>query len=231
MRMRTTFGGLLSAAAVSGSMAATRTSVVSRARARVGELLKVVFIPNYGVSLAEKIIPAADLSEQISTAGTEASGTGNMKFSLNGALTIGTLDGANIEIREEVGEENIFIFGMTADEAEFERKNISRTPWQVCQMNDGINDVIESIADGSFSGGDREKFKPLVDSLMDRHDQYLLMLDFESYISCQNEVNDAFLDTKMWTKKSILNVARMGKFSTDRTIKQYSEEIWGIPVE
>jgi len=198
---------------------------------RVKNLLKVVFLPNYNVSQAEIIMPAADLSEQISTAGTEASGTGNMKFSLNGALTIGTLDGANIEIREEVGEENIFIFGMTADEAEFERKNISRTPWQVCQMNAGINNVIESITDGSFSGGDREMFKPLVDSLMDKHDQYLLLLDFESYIACQNEVNDAFLDAKTWTRKSILNVARMGKFSTDRTIKQYSEEIWGIPVE
>ncbi|MFT5702081.1 MAG: starch phosphorylase [Desulforhopalus sp.] len=198
---------------------------------RVKNRLKVVFLPNYNVSQAEIIMPAADLSEQISTAGTEASGTGNMKFSLNGALTIGTLDGANIEIREEVGEENIFIFGMTADEAEYERKNISKTPWQVCQMNAGINNVIESIADGSFSGGDRELFKPLVDSLMDKHDQYLLLLDFETYIACQNEVNDAFLDTKMWTKKSILNVARMGKFSTDRTIKQYSEEIWGIPVE
>ncbi|BHH82221.1 glycogen/starch/alpha-glucan phosphorylase [Desulforhopalus sp. 52FAK] len=198
---------------------------------RVKDLLKVVFLPNYNVSQAEIIMPAADLSEQISTAGTEASGTGNMKFSLNGALTIGTLDGANIEIREEVGEENIFIFGMTAEEAEFERRNSSRTPWQVCQMNAEINDVIESIADGSFSGGDRELFKPLVDSLMDKHDPYLLMLDFESYIACQNEVNDAFLDTDQWTRKSILNVARMGKFSTDRTIKQYSEEIWGIPVE
>ena len=198
---------------------------------RVKDRLKVVFLPNYNVSQAEIIMPAADLSEQISTAGTEASGTGNMKFSLNGALTIGTLDGANIEIREEVGDENIFIFGMTADEAEFERKNISRTPWQVCQMNPGINNVIESIADGSFSNGDRELFKPLVDSLMDKHDQYLLLLDLESYITCQNQVNDAFLDTETWTKKSILNVARMGKFSTDRTIKQYSEEIWGIPVE
>jgi starch phosphorylase len=198
---------------------------------RVKNRLKVVFLPNYNVSQAEIIMPAADLSEQISTAGTEASGTGNMKFSLNGALTIGTLDGANIEIREEVGEENIFIFGMTAEEAEFERKNISRTPWQVCQMNPAINTVIESITDGSFSGGDRELFKPLVDSLMDRHDPYLLLLDFESYISCQDQVSEAFLDTKTWTKKSILNVARMGKFSTDRTIKQYSEEIWGIPVE
>ncbi|HBG18364.1 MAG TPA: glycogen phosphorylase, partial [Desulfobulbaceae bacterium] len=188
-------------------------------------------LPNYNVSQAEIIMPAADLSEQISTAGTEASGTGNMKFSLNGALTIGTLDGANIEIREEVGDENFFIFGMTAEEAEFERKNFSRTPWQVCQKNEGIRNVIESIEDGSFSNGERELFKPLVDSLMNKHDPYLLMLDLESYIDCQNRVGDAFLDTESWTRKSILNVARMGKFSTDRSIKQYSEEIWGIKVE
>lgn len=198
---------------------------------RVNNRLKVVFLPNYNVSQAEIIMPAADLSEQISTAGTEASGTGNMKFSLNGALTIGTLDGANIEIREEVGDENIFIFGMTADEAEYERKNISRTPWQVCQMNEGIADVIEALTDGSFGDGDTGLFKPLVDSLMDKHDPYLLLLDLESYIACQQEVSDSFLDPKSWTKKAILNVARMGKFSTDRTIRQYSEEIWGIPVE
>ena len=198
---------------------------------RVKDRLKVVFLPNYNVSQAEIIMPAADLSEQISTAGTEASGTGNMKFSLNGALTIGTLDGANIEIREEVGAENIFIFGMTAEEAEFERKNVSRTPWQVCQGNEGIKNVIEAIADGSFSNGDRELFKPLVDSLMDKHDPYLLLLDFEAYIACQNEVNDAFLNPHAWAKMAVLNVARMGKFSSDRTIKQYSEEIWSIPVE
>ncbi len=198
---------------------------------RVKDRLKVVFLPNYNVSQAEIIMPAADLSEQVSTAGTEASGTGNMKFALNGALTIGTLDGANIEILEEVGEENIFIFGMTAEEAEFERKNISRTPWQICQLNESINNVIESIADGSFSNGDKELFKPLVDSLMDKHDPYLLLLDLESYIECQNKVSDAFLDTNAWTRSAILNVARMGKFSTDRTIKQYSEEIWSIPVK
>jgi glycogen phosphorylase len=198
---------------------------------RVKNLLKVVFLPNYNVSQAEIIMPAADLSEQISTAGTEASGTGNMKFSLNGALTIGTLDGANIEIREEVGEENIFIFGMTAEEAEFERKNISRTPEMICQKNEGIRNIIESIGDGSFSNGDRELFAPVVDSLMSRHDPYLLILDLEAYIDCQNQVNDAFLDVETWTRKAILNVARMGKFSTDRTIRQYSEEIWGIPVQ
>ena len=198
---------------------------------RVKDRLKVVFLPNYNVSQAEIIMPAADLSEQVSTAGTEASGTGNMKFALNGALTIGTLDGANIEILEEVGEENIFIFGMTAEEAEFERKNISRTPWQICQLNESIKNVIESIADGSFSNGDKELFKPLVDSLMDKHDPYLLLLDLESYIECQNKVSDAFLDTDAWARSAILNVARMGKFSTDRTIKQYSEEIWSIPVK
>jgi glycogen phosphorylase len=198
---------------------------------RVQGLLKVAFLPNYNVSQAEIIMPAADLSEQISTAGTEASGTGNMKFSLNGALTIGTLDGANIEIREEVGEDNIFIFGMTAEEAEFERRASSRTPELICRQNESIAAVIESIADGTFSKGDRELFRPVVDSLMSRHDPFLLVLDFESYIACQNQVNDAFLDRDTWTRKAILNVARMGKFSTDRTIREYSEEIWGIPVQ
>lgn len=197
---------------------------------RIGDQLRVVFLPNYNVSQAELIMPAADLSEQISTAGTEASGTGNMKFALNGALTIGTLDGANIEIREEVGKENIFIFGLNADEAEYERIHLSRTPTQICNDNKDIARVLEAIADGVFSGGNRELFKPLVDSLMSPHDQYLLLRDFESYIDCQNQVNKTFLDQKKWTSMAILNVARMGKFSTDRTIKQYSNEIWGIPV-
>ncbi|MBM9519543.1 glycogen/starch/alpha-glucan phosphorylase [Desulforhopalus vacuolatus] len=195
---------------------------------RVGDRLKVVFLPNYNVSQAEIIMPAADLSEQISTAGTEASGTGNMKFSLNGALTIGTLDGANIEIREEVGDENIFIFGMTAEEVAFEKKNPSRTPEQVCSKNKGISDVINCIREGAFSNGDTELFKPLVDSLMDPHDPYLLMLDFESYLECQKKVSTAFLKQRVWTKMSILNVARMGKFSADRTIREYAEDIWKV---
>ena len=197
---------------------------------RVLGRLKVVFLPNYTVTQAERIIPAADLSEQISTAGTEASGTGNMKFALNGALTIGTLDGANIEIREEVGEDNIFIFGMTAEEAEFERLNSSRTPLQICQATPEVGDVIESLKNGCFSPGNRELFLPLVDSLMNRYDPYLLLLDFKSYINCQHRVNAAFLNPENWTRMAILNVARMGKFSTDRTIREYSEEIWGIPV-
>jgi len=192
--------------------------------------LKVVFIPNYGVSLAERIIPAADLSEQISTAGTEASGTGNMKFALNGALTIGTLDGANIEIREEVGEENIFIFGMTAEEVEKERNKSSRNPKDIYESKDEVRRTIDSIRNGFFNKEDKDEFCPLVDGLLDPHDPYLLLKDFEDYIRCQKEVSLAYRDQKGWWRKSILNVARIGKFSTDRTIREYAESIWGIKV-
>lgn len=198
---------------------------------RIRNKLKVVFLPNYNVSQAEIIMPAADLSEQISTAGTEASGTGNMKFALNGALTIGTLDGANIEIREEVGEENIFIFGMDAAEAEYERLNPSRTPLEICQRRSDIDAVIRTIRDGTFSPEDTSLFHPLVDSLLSEHDPYLVMLDFAAYIDCQKCVDTAFKDVDSWTRMAILNVARMGKFSTDRTIRQYAEEIWGIPLD
>ncbi len=198
---------------------------------RIGQRLRVVFLPNYNVSQAEIIMPAADLSEQISTAGTEASGTGNMKFALNGALTIGTLDGANIEILEEVGKENIFIFGMTAEEAEFEKLHVSRHPQTIYEENGDIRGVIDSLRNGSFSGGDQELFRPLVESLLDNHDPYLLLLDCESYFACQERVNETFLDVQSWTRSSILNVAHMGKFSTDRTIKQYAREIWGVPVD
>jgi len=198
---------------------------------RIGNKLRVAFLPNYNVSMAEIIMPGADLSEQISTAGTEASGTGNMKFSLNGALTIGTLDGANVEILEEVGEENIFIFGMTAQEAEYEHIHISRPPQMVCDENPVVAAVVNSLRDGSFSGGDKGIFQPLVDSLMSPQDPYLLLRDFESYLACQEKVDVVYRDQELWTRMSILNVARMGKFSTDRTIRQYAEEIWGIPVE
>jgi starch phosphorylase len=175
-------------------------------------------------------MPAADLSEQISTAGTEASGTGNMKFALNGALTIGTLDGANIEIREEVGEENIFIFGMTAEEAEYEKKCKSRKPWQIYENNADVREVIDAIGGGVFSNGNKELFQPLVDDLLSENDQYLLMLDLESYLQCQRLVEEVYADEETWTRRSILNVARMGKFSSDRTIKEYAEEIWGVRV-
>jgi starch phosphorylase len=182
------------------------------------------------VSPAEKIIPAADLSEQISTAGTEASGTGNMKFALNGALTIGTLDGANIEILEEVGKENIFIFGMTAEEVEEEKKNPSRSPRDIYESNDEIRLTVDSIRNGQFSSGARDFFSILVDGLLDPNDPYILLKDLEDYLRCQDEVSQAYLDKKNWWRKSILNVAGMGKFSTDRTIREYAEDIWGIKV-
>jgi starch phosphorylase len=197
---------------------------------RIGDRLKVAFIPNYCVSLAERIIPAADLSEQISTAGTEASGTGNMKFALNGALTIGTLDGANIEIQEEVGAENIFIFGMTAEEAEYEKKCKSRKPWQIYENNPAVHEIIDAIGSGAFSNGDTELFQPLVNDLLSENDPYLLLLDLESYLQCQQLVGEVYADRTTWTKRSILNVARMGKFSSDRTIKEYAQEIWGVKV-
>ncbi len=197
---------------------------------RVGDRLKVAFIPNYNVSRAEVIIPGADLSEQISTAGTEASGTGNMKFALNGALTIGTLDGANIEIREEVGAENIYIFGMTAEEVEFEKKHNSRAPQQICDENFHVAAIMETLTSGIFSNGDTRYYQNIVGSLLDLHDPYLLMADLESYLECQDLVDLDYLDADKWTRKSIYNVARMGKFSSDRTIKQYAREIWGLDV-
>jgi starch phosphorylase len=190
--------------------------------------LRVVFIPNYGVSIAEKIIPAADLSEQISTAGTEASGTGNMKFALNGALTIGTLDGANIEIREEVGAENIFIFGLTAEEAEDTRKNPSRSPQEIYESNPDLKKAVDRIGNGFFSRGDTKLFSSLVADLLNPQNPYLLLHDFEDYQRCQIEVSRSFRNKRTWCRKSILNVARIGKFSTDRTIKQYARDIWGV---
>lgn len=196
---------------------------------RAADLLKVVFIPNYGVSQAEKIIPAAELSEQISTAGTEASGTGNMKFALNGALTIGTLDGANIEIKEEVGEENVFIFGLNAREAEWERKSPSRTPAEIYEQNPDIREIIDTLKQGCFSNGDQELFKPIVDDLLDHYkDPYLHLIDLEDYLRCQNDVAQVYLNRKEWTRRAILNVAGMGKFSSDRAIKEYASDIWGI---
>ncbi|HIJ79421.1 MAG: glycogen/starch/alpha-glucan phosphorylase [Desulfobulbaceae bacterium] len=198
---------------------------------RVEGRLKVVFIPNYGVSLAEKIFPAADLSEQLSTAGTEASGTGNMKFALNGALTIGTLDGANIEILEEVGPENIFIFGMTADQVAAARSKPTKTAYDVYRANSEIKRTVDSIRSGYFSKGDTSLFSSIAEGLLDVNDPYLVLLDLEDYLRCQVEVGDLYLDQESWTEKSILNVARMGKFSSDRTIKEYAREIWGIEVD
>ncbi|QOV92500.1 glycogen/starch/alpha-glucan phosphorylase [Humisphaera borealis] len=196
----------------------------------VGDRLKVAFMPDYRVSLAEVIFPASDLSEQISTAGTEASGTGNMKFALNGALTIGTMDGANIEIREEVGDDNIFIFGLTAEQVNEVKQHYN--PWDYYNSNGQLKRVLDMIGSGYFSGGDATVFAPIVDSLLYGGDRYLLLADYASYIECQQRVSQMYRDPHEWTKRSILNVARMGKFSSDRVIKQYAEEIWNaVPVD
>ncbi|GAB4374482.1 MAG: glycogen/starch/alpha-glucan phosphorylase [Calditrichia bacterium] len=189
--------------------------------------LKVVFLPNYSVSLAQLIIPAADLSEQISTAGMEASGTGNMKLALNGALTIGTLDGANIEILEEVGEENIFIFGLTAD-AITEMRQAGYNPWEIHLQQPELKRAIEMIQTGYFSKSNPELFKPLINALWDNIDYYMIVADFPEYLKCQERVSQTYKDQKLWTKMSILNVAHMGKFSSDRSIREYAEEIWRV---
>lgn len=186
--------------------------------------IKVVFLPNFNVSLGQRVYPAADLSEQISTAGKEASGTGNMKFAMNGALTIGTLDGANIEIREEAGAENFFLFGLTAEEV-YQMKANGYKPMDYYHSNGELQEVIDSIKNGYFSHGDTELFKPIVDSLL-YDDQYMLLADFQAYIESQREVAVAYEDQHKWTKMSILNSARMAKFSSDRTISEYCKEIW-----
>ena len=192
----------------------------------VRDSLKVVFLPNFNVSTGQKLYPAAELSEQISTAGKEASGTGNMKFCMNGALTIGTLDGANIEIREEVGAENFFLFGLTAAEVQT-LKAQGYNPMDVYHSNPELKVVIDLIADGYFSRGDRELFRPLVNTLL-HGDPYMLLADFQSFVDCQSQVSQAYLDKEHWTRMSILNVARSGKFSSDRTIKEYCQDIWKV---
>lgn len=190
----------------------------------VGNRLRVVYLPNFNVTQGEIIYPAADLSEQISLAGKEASGTGNMKFALNGALTIGTLDGANVEIRERVGEENFFLFGLTTPQV-FELKNKYYDPLVYVQQNPQLRQVIDWIAQGYFSGGDTTLFKPLIDSIL-YHDEYMICADFEAYVKCQENVSRAYQDSEHWTTMSILNTARSGYFSSDRTIEEYNRDIW-----
>jgi starch phosphorylase len=192
---------------------------------KVAGRLKVVFVPNYDVSTAEDMIPAADLSEQISTAGTEASGTGNMKLALNGALTIGTLDGANIEIGEEVGADNIFIFGLTAAEVARTKDN-GYQPWDYYNANGELKGVLDMIGSGFFSPEEPDRFKPIVDTLLQHGDHYLLLADYASYIDCQQKVEAAYRNQDQWVRSAILNVANMGKFSSDRTISQYAAQIW-----
>jgi len=191
----------------------------------VGQLLKVVFIPNYDVSTAGDIIPAAELSEQISTAGTEASGTGNMKLALNGALTIGTLDGANVEIREEVGEENIFIFGHTIDEVT-ELYRTGYHPRDYYYADSELRQTLDMIGSGFFSPHNSGLYQPIIRSLIEGGDHYLLLADYEAYVACQDKVSALYKNAHEWTRKAIINVACMGKFSSDRTISEYAEEIW-----
>ena len=191
-------------------------------------LLKVVFLPNYNVSLAERIIPAADLSEQISTAGMEASGTGNMKFGLNGALTIGTLDGANVEMKEHVGDDNIFIFGLTAEEVE-DRRALGIDSRETLAKSPILQEVLESIGSGVFSPGEPDRYKPLVDALT-YHDYFMVTADFESYYATQRAVFRKWRDKAAWARSAALNTAHMGWFSSDRTISEYAEEIWNVPV-
>lgn len=188
------------------------------------DLLKVVFLENYRVSLAEKIFPASDLSEQISTAGKEASGTGNMKFSINGALTIGTLDGANVEIREEVGAENFFLFGLTADEV-MAKRNAGYNPMEYIDKDPRLMAVMDLFRTSYFCPEEPNLFNPLIDNLIAK-DEYMLMADFSDYVACQQKVSELYRDQDKWTRMAILNVARMGKFSSDRTILEYNRDIW-----
>jgi starch phosphorylase len=196
---------------------------------QVKDILKVIFLPNFSVSLGQRIYPAADLSEQISTAGFEASGTGCMKFMMNGAVAIGTLDGANIEIRKEAGEENFFLFGLTAPEI-IDLQRIGYVPRHYYDKSPLLREVLDGLRDGRFSNGDRDLFAPLVNDLL-HSDRYFVLADFDAYAAAQQEAGKAYADISRWGTMSLLNTARSGKFSSDRTIRQYCEDIWKLPVE
>jgi starch phosphorylase len=195
----------------------------------VGDKLKFLFLENYSVTLAEKMIPSANLSEQISTAGFEASGTGNMKFALNGALTIGTLDGANVEIKEEVGDENIFIFGNTVEDVDRLRHE-GYNPMDYYEKNEELKKALDQIRDGFFND-DKELYQPIIDSLLNKGDYFLVLADYKEYVKTQGRVDELYLKPDEWNRKALLNTARVGKFSSDRTIRDYAEEIWKVDVE
>ncbi len=201
---------------------------VVNADPRVRGRLQVVYIPNFNVTVGERVYPAADLSEQISTAGTEASGTGNMKFALNGALTVGTLDGANIEIRQRVGAENFFLFGLRAEEV-FALKETGYRPWEYYESNAELRRAIDAIASGAFSAGNRDLFKPIIDALLN-HDDYLVLADYGPYVECSETAARAYQDAEAWARMSILNTARCGFFSSDRTIQDYCRDVWNVPI-
>jgi starch phosphorylase len=194
----------------------------------VAHLLKIVFLPNYSVTSAELIIPAADLSQQISTAGLEASGTGNMKLALNGALTIGTLDGANVEIREAVGPDNIFIFGLTAEEVEALHRSRSYNPREGIGNSPALARALEMIGTGAFSPDDRARYHPLLRTLVEGGDYFLVTADFEAYCRTYDDVFALYRDPEAWSAKAVLNTASMGWFSSDRTVGEYAREIWNV---
>jgi starch phosphorylase len=204
----------------------TSVAAVVNQDPHVSQFLKVVFLPDFNVKSSQRVYPAADLSEQISTAGKEASGTGNMKFAMNGALTIGTLDGANVEIREAVGHDNFFLFGLTAADV-VRAKADGYSPRGYYESNPSLRTALDLIDEGFFSGGDRTMFRPLVESLLTR-DDYMLLADYQAYVDCQQRVNDAYGDRANWTRMSILNCARAGRFSSDRSIRDYCRDIWNI---
>ena len=193
----------------------------------IGDKLKVIFLPNYNVSAAEILIPGADLSEQISTAGFEASGTGNMKLALNGALTVGTLDGANVEMAEHLGEENIFIFGMKADEVA-ERQHRRARPTEVISQSPRLQQIIGQLEMGTFSGGDTDRFKDILDNIK-HHDYFQIVPDFDAYWNMQRHIDSVYRDKDKWVEMAILNTAKMGWFSSDRTIRGYAKDIWNAP--
>jgi glycogen phosphorylase len=195
---------------------------------RVDSLMKVVFVPDYRVSLAELIMPAADLSQQISTAGMEASGTGNMKLAMNGALTLGTLDGANIEIMEEVGEANIYTFGLTPEDVTWYREHGNYNPRELCNVNPAMRRVMDSLSSDRFCPGESGLFRWIVDEILDRGDRYFLMADLPSYLEASRRADADYQEPAIWSTKAILNVARVGTFSSDRTIREYARDIWGI---
>jgi starch phosphorylase len=194
---------------------------------RARDVLRVVFVPDFNVKNAQRIYPAVDLSEQISTAGFEASGTGNMKFAMNGALTIGTLDGANVEIRDAVGADDFFLFGMTADEVSALRRGGYR-PRDVIEADAGLAEILSWIESGRFSSGDAGLFEPLVRVLRD-HDPFFVLADFRAYVACQERVARAWSDADAWTRAAVRNVAAMGPFSSDRSIREYADRIWRVP--
>ena len=192
-----------------------------------GDLLKIVYPANYNVSMAEHLVPAADLSEQISTAGKEASGTGNMKFMINGAPTIGTLDGANVEILQEVGAENFFLFGMTTEEANTRREDPDHSR-KAIEASPALQLVLQQIAEGRFSAGQTDRYHGLVHRVW-HHDYFLVAADFDAYDAAQQKVDAAFAQPDLWAKMAALNTARSGFFSSDRTIRAYMKDIWDIP--